>query len=78
MSFLNDEVPYSKREQDEYRRDVIQRLDRIENQTIQTNGKVAELQKWRYFITGGMSVLTLILLPILTWALYTLVTLHHA
>lgn len=37
-----------------------------------TNGRVTELEKWKFFISGGMTVITVIVLPLLGWALYTL------
>ena len=40
-----------------------------------TNGQVSSLQLWKAGIVGGLSILTMVLLPILSWALYTIVTL---
>lgn len=71
-----DDSPYSKREQDERWAEIANALSRIEIQTRMTNGKVADLQKWRYYLTGGVTVLTTILLPILAWSLWTLVQLE--
>lgn len=77
-----DEEPYSKREADEFRKDVRESLSRIEVQTHLTNGRVSKLENWRYFVSGGMAVIVIIVVPILTWALYVLVNIqgqvHHA
>ena len=40
-------------------------LVRIETQTTRTNGNVRDLQKWRSFITGGLSVICIVLLPLI-------------
>lgn len=69
------EPPYSKREIDEKWVDISNALSRIEIQTTTTNGKVAELQKWRYITMGGLSIISTLILPILFWALITLVNL---
>lgn len=55
---------------------VVERLDNFirENkeehkalleQTTKTNGSVAEIQKWRYLVTGGFIVSNIIIVPIL-------------
>ena len=38
--------------------------DKIIEQTTKTNGSVRELQRWRAFTNGVMSVLTAIILPL--------------
>jgi hypothetical protein len=53
--------------------DVRNSLQRIENQTTLTNGRVNGLENWRSFITGGMAIISLIVLPMFAWALYTIV-----
>lgn len=58
------EKPYTNREINEKWENIANALSRIEIQTTTTNGKVAELQKWRYIITGGLAVLTSVFLPI--------------
>lgn len=64
--------PYLNRELDERFVDIANSLSRIEIQTTTTNGRVNKLENWRWFITGGISVITIIVVPLLGWALYVL------
>ncbi len=66
------EEPYKNREIKEMFEDVSNSLSRIENQTLKTNGRVTRLEKWQSFISGGMSVIVVIVVPLLGWALYVL------
>ncbi len=36
------------------------------------NGRTTKLEKWQYTTLGGVSVLSIIVVPLLGWALYTL------
>ena len=38
-------------------------------QTTKTNGRILELEKWKFTITGGLIVLNLFLVPIVLWLL---------
>ena len=40
-------------------------LNRIEAQTIKTNGRVNNLENWKGYITGGVAVLTFIVTVLL-------------
>jgi predicted Na+-dependent transporter len=44
----------------------------VKSKQDQTNGNVKSLQLWRAGLTGATGVLTLIMVPLLGWALYTL------
>jgi hypothetical protein len=53
---------------------LIEHLERIEAQTIKTNGRVSELEvsvgslnNWRYFITGGLAVITAMVIPLIIY-----------
>lgn len=40
------------------------------------NGRMTKLERWQAYMTGGMTVLTLIVVPILAWALWVLVNIQ--
>lgn len=56
-------------------RDLNVTLNRIEVQTTTTNGRVNRLENWRSFQAGALAVITLIVIPLLGWALWKLSTL---
>lgn len=64
--------PYSNREIQEKWNDIASTLQEIKTQTKLTNGRVTSLEKWQYTVIGGVAVLTLIVVPLLGWALYIL------
>lgn len=67
-----NEDGYTKREHDLIFNDIREALVRIETQTTTTNGKVADITKWRERVTGGLMAGSLIGLPIFIWAVVTL------
>lgn len=64
------EKPYENREIREFFKDIQSSLDRIETQTVKTNGRVSKLENWRAYSAGALAVITLVIVPILGWALY--------
>lgn len=61
-------------EEKTYRAWMKETLGEIKEQTKKTNGHVAEAQRdvaslkqWRAFITGGLSILSLLVVPILLY-----------
>ena len=50
---------------DERLKSVSEVLHRIEIQTIATNGRVRKLEAWRSFITGGLAILSLLVIPMI-------------
>lgn len=50
-------------------------FSRIESKQDYTNGKVGDLVQWRERIIGMATIVTMILVPILTWALWQVVNL---
>ncbi len=67
-----NEEPYKNREIDEKFNDIKDSLNRIETQTMKTNGSVAkvtgEFNRWKYIVIGFCSCMTVVMLPLL-WAL---------
>lgn len=42
-------------------------LEEIKKQTQKTNGHVADLKQWQAFVKGGLSILTILVVPILIY-----------
>jgi low affinity Fe/Cu permease len=63
--YKRDKEAYSKREQDMFYQSIHEKLDEIIAQTRETNGAVANLKQWKAYITGAVSIIVLIGLPLL-------------
>lgn len=76
------DIPYTNRELREKWHDISNDLQNIIVQTTKTNGSVAELNRWRERINGGAIVtgvfMSLIVMPILVFAIITLVNLPES
>ena len=70
------EEQYNNRELDGRFGELMKILDRIEQQTIKTNGRVSMLEQWKFIGMGATGILSLIVMPILAWALFTLANLE--
>jgi hypothetical protein len=44
--------------------DIKDSVLRVETQTMKTNGRVDSLMVWRGFVTGGLAVIVVLLLPV--------------
>ncbi len=73
------DLPYTNRELREKWHDMRDDLQKVLVQTTATNGSVADLNRWRERINGGAMVagvvMTIIVMPILVYAIITLVNL---
>lgn len=52
---------YTNREIDEMQKDIKDSLNRIENQTIKTNGRVSVLEKWMWMVLGALTIISWLL-----------------
>ncbi len=75
---------YSKRELDEKFMNLGSKMDekfndqnlvleQIREQTTRHNGRMSSIEKWQYITMGATSVITVVIVPILAWALWVLV-----
>jgi hypothetical protein len=62
--FYQEFRDFVERNEDKYQRNEDDHRKILE-QTIKTNGTVASLQRWRWMLVGGLSVVTVLLIPIL-------------
>lgn len=62
---LNTAIENLSERMEEKHADLKDSLDRIETQTTKTNGRVAELEKWRWITVGAVSILTALVLPVI-------------
>lgn len=69
MKHTNDELTIMldnlDRKTDEKFSDMKETLDRIEQQTTKTNGRVTDLEKWKWTVVGAVSILTALVLPLI-------------
>lgn len=61
---MSEQKPYENREIDQMFTEVHAKLDAILMQTQKTNGRVGSLENWKWFITGGLAIITVIILPV--------------
>lgn len=66
------EQDFTNREINAMFQELKDQATRIEVQTTQTNGRVTALEHWKFISMGAVSVLVLLVIPLLSWALYTL------
>ncbi len=59
------EESYTCREIDLLINPVLNKLEEIHEQCKKTNGRVNKLEKWQAFIKGGLTILTLMVVPIM-------------
>lgn len=52
--------------------DIKSSIDGLTTEVKKTNGSVRGLQIWKAYITGGLAVLTAVVVPVLAWALFVL------
>lgn len=61
---------YSEGLLDEMFKVIDEKLDKIIEQTTKTNGRVTILESWRGVITGGLTVITVVVIPVVFKVLF--------
>ena len=56
---------YTKRELDSHFEGINGKLDLVIAQVQKTNGRVSSLENWKWFISGGLAILSILIVPIL-------------
>ena len=54
-----------KRDNEEFKADNKREHEMILSQTTKTNGTVADIQRWRYIMTGAIIIMNVFLVPII-------------
>ena len=70
------EKHYTRSEIDLIHESMDDKLDKILVQTTAHNGRMSKLERWQAYMSGGMTVLVIIVVPILAWALWVLVNIQ--
>ena len=65
MNRGNNNDEYSNREIDTMFGELQSDVKEILAQVRRTNGRVSSLENWRWFITGGVAVISIIIVPII-------------
>ena len=53
-----------KKDNEEFKEDNKREHEKILTQTTKTNGQVADIQRWRYIVTGAIIIMNVFLVPI--------------
>lgn len=64
LETLATDIGYLKEELIEFKNFSKEQLGSIIQRVDKTNGRVQELERWRWFLAGGMAVISLTVLPI--------------
>ena len=61
------DTEYTNREIDHSFKEIKDQLNRIEQQTIKTNGRVSKLESWKAYLVGAWFIVTAFLIPMIVW-----------
>ena len=60
---------FGEDERDGVLTDIKNELITVREQTVKTNGRVSKLEMWRMFILGGLSIVTVLIVPLILYVL---------
>lgn len=63
---MNDK-PYSKREMDAHFTEIKDSLTQLKQLVGIANGRTGKLEKWRAFISGGVAIVSFIVIPLIVY-----------
>lgn len=64
---MPDTQRYTQRELDHYFSELKEDVRIIKEQTLRTNGRVNKLENWRWLLTGGMTIITMLVIPLIVY-----------
>jgi len=64
LETLATDIGYIKDGFDEFKKFTKEQFENVINRQDKTNGRVRALEKFRWFIAGGMAVITILVIPI--------------
>lgn len=53
---------------------IVSTLGEVKAQTTKTNGRVSAIENWRWMITGGFSIVTFVVIPMVVYVFNSKVT----
>lgn len=60
-----DDQPFTNREIRSFHEELRNDIKEIKTQVKTTNGRVSSLEQWKWFISGGLAILTMLVVPVI-------------
>lgn len=59
-----DDGKFTNRELEHYFKDIRTDISEIKTQVIKTNGRVNKLENWKWMLTGGLLIISMMVIPL--------------